>query len=146
MLKFEGDSVQTLNYNIRVLGRSGVLVLNAIGSPSDLNEISQSLDPVLKGVNFTSGNTYADYKEGIDKKASYGIAGLIAGGILAKTGILAKMGIFIVKFAKLIFAGLAAAVAAFWRWLSKKKKEKRKQEADESSDKGGPKTTSPENI
>jgi uncharacterized membrane-anchored protein len=128
LLKFDGDTTQTLNYNIRVLGRTGVLVLNAIGSPADLNEINQSLDGILKGVNFTKGNTYADYQEGIDKKASYGIAGLIAGGILAKTGILAKLGIFFAKFAKLIFIGIAAAAGGLWKWITGKKSAKKEEE------------------
>jgi uncharacterized membrane-anchored protein len=128
LLKFDSDSGQTLNYNIRILGRTGVLVLNAIGTPADLNEINQSLQPILKGVNFSKGNTYADYKEGIDKKASYGIAGLIAGGVLAKTGLLAKLGLFFVKFAKLIFLALAGAIGGLWKWFFGKKKEKENPE------------------
>jgi uncharacterized membrane-anchored protein len=128
LLNFEGDSSPTLNYNIRVLGRNGVLVLNAIGSPSDLSEINQSLSGILKGINFTPGNAYADFQEGIDKKASYGIAGLIAGGILAKTGILAKMGLFFAKFAKLIFVGMAAGAGALWKLFTGRKSAKKEEE------------------
>jgi uncharacterized membrane-anchored protein len=116
-LKFDTDSSETLNYNIRILGKEGVLVLNAIGSPSDLDEINKDLPGILPSVNFVSGNTYADYKEGVDKKASYGIAGLIAGGILMKTGLLAKLGIFFAKFAKLIIVGLIAAFGGLWKWF-----------------------------
>ncbi|HOY97219.1 MAG TPA: DUF2167 domain-containing protein [Catalimonadaceae bacterium] len=121
-LRFGTDSTETLNYNIRVLGKAGVLVVNAIGSPEDLPEIKQELDGILTAVDFTEGNAYADYKEGVDKKASYGIAGLIAGGILMKTGLLAKIGIFLLKFSKLIIVGLVAGASALWKWITGKKK------------------------
>src|ERR1043165_7495324 len=79
-LRFEGDSSETLNYNIRILGREGVLVLNAIGSMEQLDQIKANVSPVLASVNFSDGNRYADFKEGTDKVAAYGVVGLIAGG------------------------------------------------------------------
>jgi uncharacterized membrane-anchored protein len=122
-IRFGTDSAETLNYNIRILGKAGVLVVNAIGSPEDLPEIKQELDGILTAIDFTEGNAYADYKEGVDKKASYGIAGLIAGGILMKTGLLAKIGIFLLKFSKLIIVGLIAGASALWKWITGKKKD-----------------------
>jgi uncharacterized membrane-anchored protein len=50
--------------------------------------------------NFTTGNTYGEFNSSVDKVAAYGIAGLIAGGILAKTGLFAKIGILLLKFIK----------------------------------------------
>jgi uncharacterized membrane-anchored protein len=117
-LLFEGDSTETLNYNIRILGRKGVLVLNAIGGIEQLNEIKTNVRPVLASVNFKEGNRYADFNESTDKVAAYGLVGLIAGGVLAKTGILAKLGIVFVKFAKVIVLGIAAlggAVVKFFK-------------------------------
>ncbi len=108
---FENDSVETLNYNIRVLGRKGVLVLNAIGTMDQLGEIKSKINPVLTSVNFTKGNQYADFDEGIDRVAAYGIGGLIAGGVLMKTGLFAKIGLVFLKFAKVILVGGAALVA-----------------------------------
>lgn len=119
-LKFEGDSVYTLNYHIRVLGKEGVLELNVIGSPDDLPEIRQNLGGLLGAFEFQSGNRYADFKEGVDKKATYGIAGLIAGGVLMKTGLLAKIGIFLLKFSKVIIMGLIAGAGAIYQWFRKK--------------------------
>ena len=107
------------------------MVLNAIGTPSDLQEINESLSDILQSVNFTAGNTYADYKEGVDKKASYGIAGLIAGGVLAKTGILAKIGIFLVKFSKFIFIGIAAAAGSIWKWVTGRRNAKKEEEENQ---------------
>ena len=112
-LKEVGDSVEFLNYNIRVLGRKGVLVLNAIGGLDQLEEIKQETPTILAATNFTSGNTYEEFNSSIDKVAAYSIAGLIAGGILAKTGLFAKLGILLIKFIKPILVG----VSAFGAWV-----------------------------
>lgn len=115
-LKALEDSLETLNYNIRILGRKGVLVLNAIGDLDQLNEIKANNATLLKATNFTKGNTYEEFNSSIDKVAAYGIAGLIAGGILAKTGLLAKVGILLLKFLKPLIVGIGAAGA----WIVRK--------------------------
>jgi uncharacterized membrane-anchored protein len=107
------DTSAFLNYNIRILGRKGVLVLNAIGGIDQLAEIKQQTPAILAATNFTAGNTYGDFDSNVDKVAAYGIAGLIAGGILAKTGLFAKLGIFLLKFLKPLIAGFAA----FGAWI-----------------------------
>lgn len=119
-LLFEGDSTETLNYNIRILGRKGVLVLNAIGGIEQLNEIKTKVRPVLASVNFKEGNRYADFNESTDKVAAYGLVGLIAGGVLAKTGILAKLGLILAKSAKLILLGVAAVGGAIVKFFKGK--------------------------
>jgi uncharacterized membrane-anchored protein len=101
-LKFGNDSISTLNYNIRILGRKGYLVLNAIGSIEILPEVKKDVDKVLASVDFNVGNKYADFDPKVDKVAAYGIGGLIAGKVLAKVGFFA----FIGKFLKFIIAGL----------------------------------------
>ncbi len=118
---FEGDSSETLNYNIRILGRKGVLVLNAIGEMEQLNEIKSRINPILANVNFNEGNRYADFDESTDKVAAYGIGGLIAGGVLLKTGLLGKIGILLLKFIKPVLVGLAVLGGAIWKFFSGKK-------------------------
>ena len=112
-LKEVGDSVEFLNYNIRVLGRKGVLVLNAIGGLDQLDEIKQQTPTIIAATNFTAGNTYEEFNSSVDKVAAYGIAGLIAGGILMKTGLFAKLGILLLKFIKPLLVG----VSAFGAWV-----------------------------
>jgi len=122
-LQFENDSTETLNYNIRVLGRKGVLVLNAIGGMDQLYEIKTNIDAILASVNFTEGNRYEDFDESNDKIAAYGVGGLIAGGILAKTGLFAKIGLLFAKFAKVFIIGGIAAGGAIIRLFSGRKKD-----------------------
>jgi uncharacterized membrane-anchored protein len=70
---------------------------------------------------FDEGSRYADYQPGIDKKAAYGLAGLITGGLIAKkVGLLAAVALFAKKFLAIIIAGLVAAGASLRRMLTKK--------------------------
>ena len=48
--------------------------------------IDGRIDEILGMVGFNPGSTYAEFSPGVDKAAEYGIAGLIAGGMLAKAG------------------------------------------------------------
>lgn len=87
-LKFQGsEGPNTLNYNVRVLGRTGVLNLNAVAAMPQLGEIRPAMEGLLPMVEFNPGNRYADFDEKVDKVAAYGIAGLVAGGAAAKVGL-----------------------------------------------------------
>jgi uncharacterized membrane-anchored protein len=98
-LKFGGESEDTLNYDIRILGRRGVLVLGAISSMEDFSEIDQKVPTILSMVDFQPGSSYADFDPKVDKIATYGLAALVAGGALAGA---AKLGLFAALF-KYIF-------------------------------------------
>jgi len=108
-LSFEGEEINTLNYNIRVLGRKGYLNLNAIGTIDILPEFKKDVDEILNSVHFTDGNKYADFNPEIDEVAAYGIGGLIAGKLLAKAGFFA----LILKFWKIIAIAVVGAFTVF---------------------------------
>ncbi len=110
-IAFDGSAVNTLNYNIRVLGRKGYLQMNVIGEMPVLPQVNANMDNILPAVNFTEGNRYADFNPDIDKVAAYGIGGLIAGKVLMKAGILAKLGLILAKFWKFIAFGVIALFA-----------------------------------
>ena len=69
-LKFGRDESNSLNYNVKVLGRQGVLVLTAVSEMSRLDEVRASMRKVLECVEFKPGNRYADYIPGSDKAAT----------------------------------------------------------------------------
>jgi uncharacterized membrane-anchored protein len=110
-LKFEGNNENTLNYNFRILGRKGVLVLNAVSGMKQLKDIESKSAPLLASVNFSDGNRYAEYVPGKDRVAEFGIAALIAGGAAAaaKTGLLKSLWVGILAAKKFIILGLIAA-------------------------------------
>ena len=122
-LKFGDSDTNTLNYNVRVLGRKGVLVLNAVSSMDQLSGIETSMQEVLGFVDFNEGNRYADFTPGIDKIAAYGIGALIAGKVLAKVGIFKLLLGFILAAKKFAIVGLVALGALIRKLFGRKPRE-----------------------
>ena len=121
-LKFEGADDETLNYSIRMLGRKGVLELNAIASVDQFSEIDKQTPEILGMVDFKEGSRYADFDPKVDKVAKYGLATLVAGGALAaaaKLGLLKGLWVFILAAKKFIIIGIVA-VAAFFKKMFKR--------------------------
>jgi uncharacterized membrane-anchored protein len=121
--KFGTADYNTLNYEVRVLGRKGVLSLNAIATMAELPLVKASIDDVLKMPGFTEGNKYSDFNSSTDKVAEYGIGALVAGGILAKTGAFAVIGKFLLAAWKFIAIGAVAAFGAVKRFITGRRKE-----------------------
>ena len=124
-LKFASADHDMLNYDIRVLGRRGVLSLNVVSSLSDLAEVKAAAGQISSTAAFESGSTYADYKKGSDKVAEFGVAGLIAAGVGAvvakKLGLLAIVFLFLKKGLVLVVAAFGGGVAWFRRTFLGKK-------------------------
>jgi uncharacterized membrane-anchored protein len=111
----------TLNYNLRLLGRSGVLVLNAVASIKQLQDIEKATPDILGMVNFNPGKRYSDYKPGVDKIATYGLAALVAGGVAAKTGFFKGLLMSILALKKFIIIAVVAVIAFIKKLFGKKK-------------------------
>ena len=111
-LKFgEEEGPNTLNYEIRILGRKGMLSLNAVGKMYDLPLVNKDISKVLSVASFTEGNSYFDFDPKIDNVAAWTIGGLVAGKLLAKAGLFAIIMKFLAplwKFIVLAFVGLGA--------------------------------------
>lgn len=106
--KIEGFENNTLNYNIRVLGRKGVLVLNFIAGMDQKALIDSNIDTVLSLADFDQGSKYSDFDPDIDQIAAYGLGALVAGKVAAKTGFLIAAILFLKKFGIFILIGLGA--------------------------------------
>jgi uncharacterized membrane-anchored protein len=120
----EGEDGETLNYNIRMLGRKGELELNAIADVAQLPEIDAQTPQILGMVDFKEGNRYADFDPKVDKVAKYGIAALVAGGVLAtaaKLGLLKGLWIFILAAKKFIIIAVVAVIAAIKKLFNRNK-------------------------
>ena len=112
-LKFQGANENTLNYNIRILGRRGVLVLNAVATVAQLPEIERAAPSILSMVDFKEGHRYADFNPKTDKVAAVGIAALVAGGVAVKMGLFKGLFVALLAAKKFVIIGGAAVVA----WL-----------------------------
>jgi len=117
VLKFGGNQNSTLNYDVRVLGRRGVLSLNIVAGVDDLAEVGPAATALMNTAIFDAGSRYTDYQPGKDQKAAYGVAGLVAGGaalaVAKKVGFLGVLLLFLKKGAAFILVGIGAA----WTWL-----------------------------
>ncbi len=122
-LSFGAESERTLNYDIRALGRRGVLSLNAVASMSQLKTIENDMQQVLGFVEFNEGHRYGDYVAGMDKVAAYGIGGLIAGKLAAKAGLFKLLMLFAAKFWKLLIVAAAGIGYLVKKLLSGRRKE-----------------------
>jgi uncharacterized membrane-anchored protein len=118
-LIFGSGGDHTLNYNIRILGRRGVLILNAVAGMQQLDAIRAETGTILPAVEFNEGHRYADYLPGTDKAAVYGIGGLILGGVAAKAGLFKVLWIGLLAFKKALIAGVVALIAFLKRLFSK---------------------------
>ncbi|TGM07957.1 DUF2167 domain-containing protein [Leptospira barantonii] len=116
-LKFEGSETDTLNYNIRILGRKGVIILNVIADADKLPMVNEELDAIVNSTEFNEGNRYADFNPGLDTVAAYGIGGLIAGKVLAKAGLFALL----LKFWKVIALAVLGGFGVLKKFIFREK-------------------------
>jgi uncharacterized membrane-anchored protein len=116
-IRFGDADENTLNYNVRILGRKGVLVLNAISGMNSLPEVQANIATVTGSVTFEDGHSYFDFNPDVDEVAAWTIGGLVAGKVLAKAGFFA----LILKFWKLIAVAVAAGGSAVIKLLRRKK-------------------------
>jgi uncharacterized membrane-anchored protein len=111
---YQSEGRKGINYNIRYLGRKGVMEVVIVADEQNLVKTVASAKKILASYSFTSGNKYSEFRDG-DKIAEYGLAALVGGGALAvaaKSGLLQKFWKFIViavvgagAFVKKLFTG-----------------------------------------
>ncbi len=114
-LSFRGN--ETVNYDMRILGKNGFVSINAVIDPENTNEVVSKESSIIQSLSFNQGYAYSDFDPNRDKISDWTIGGLVAGGVLAKTGVLAKIGAFLLKFSKLIIVGVIGLGAAIVKWF-----------------------------
>ncbi|HQZ71359.1 MAG TPA: DUF2167 domain-containing protein [Anaerolineae bacterium] len=122
-LRFGDQMHHTLNYDLRILGRTGVLSLNAVSSMSEVSSVRAGMHAVLDFTRFNAGKRYEDFKPGEDKVSDLGIATLILGGtaVAAKSGLLKGLLLAILAFKKLVIVGLAGLWIAIRKRVARRK-------------------------
>ncbi|MBC7849500.1 MAG: DUF2167 domain-containing protein [Chitinophagaceae bacterium] len=123
-LKSAEATENTLNYRVMILGRKGLLSMNAVAPIYALDSVRNHIDEVLAMPQFTAGNKYSDFDPKVDDVAAWTIGGLVAGKVLAKVGFLA----IILKYLKFILLGIAAVGGGVWKWITGRRKRKEELE------------------
>ncbi len=121
MLFGSSNGVHTLNYDIRILGRRGALVMTAVSDLELLPEVAEGCKVLLAVTEFNEGHAYKDFDPGMDKIAAYGIGGLIAGKLALKAGFFKVILIFLAKFWKIGAVAIVAIGAGIKNFLSRRK-------------------------
>lgn len=125
-------SSETLNYNVRVLGRHGFVEILAVADIADADAVIACGDSLSTRVSFADGYAYSDFNPVTDDVSDWTIGGLVAGGaLLAKTGILAKIGLFLLKAWKVILLAIAAIGALVAKIVKGRKKGDEEEEKKE---------------
>ncbi|MBI5367696.1 MAG: DUF2167 domain-containing protein [Planctomycetes bacterium] len=89
----EAKSGDSINYNVRLLGRAGVMEATLVVDPEDMAKDLPDFRKLLANFSYKSGSKYSEWRSG-DKIAAYGLAALVAGGAAAaaaKSGLLGKL-------------------------------------------------------
>ena len=110
-----------LNYDVRVLGRKGVLSFNAVASMNRLGDIEENMKQVMAFADFNAGQRYADYDSKTDNLAAYGIGALVAGKVAAKVGLFKLILGAIIAAKKLVVVAVVAVGGFIARLLGRKK-------------------------
>lgn len=96
------SGADVVNYNTRILGRSGVMDVLLVADPDTLQASMGELNTALENFSYDPGQHYSEFRQG-DRVAEFGLGALIVGGAAA------------VAAHKGVFAGLLAGLAAAWK-------------------------------
>lgn len=114
-------SEQGVNYNTYLLGRRGYFELNLVTDRANVEKGKPLAKTLLNAVSFNAGERYSDYDAKSDKVAEYGLAALIGGIAAKKIGLLAMIGIALLKFWKLTAIGVIAVGAGLKKFVFRDK-------------------------
>ena len=116
------DDPLNVNYNTYALGRDGYFSMNMVTTLADLPALKPVAEQQLAALDYNAGRRYADFDAKSDHVAEYGLAALVVGVAAHKLGFIALAGAFLLKFAKVIFVGLAVLGGGVTRFFKRKPK------------------------
>ncbi len=118
----DDNDAAVINFNTRILGRTGVTSVVLVADPQTLDQAVREFKDSIKTYDYASGERYAEYKAG-DKVAEYGLAALIGGGAAAvavKTGLWKTILVALAAGWKIVAAAAAGAVAWIVKFFKRK--------------------------
>jgi uncharacterized membrane-anchored protein len=112
---------QGVNFNTYVLGREGYFMMNLVTGLAELPAHKPAAQTMLSALSFAEGKRYEDFNAATDHVAEYGLAALVLGVGAKKVGLLAALGLFFAKFAKIILVGLAVVGGGLFKLFKRDK-------------------------
>ena len=114
------NAAETINYNTYALGREGYFSLDLITGADTIGADRQVATDLLANLTFVPGKRYSDFNGSTDKVAAYGLAALVGVVAAKKLGLIAIVGLFLVKIWKLALLAFVAVGAAVRRFFTRK--------------------------
>jgi uncharacterized membrane-anchored protein len=112
------DSSLGVNYNTYALGREGYFSLNLLTEADMLSSQKVHSRTLLAALEYNKGKDYGDFNASTDNVAAYGITALVAGVAAKKLGLLALIGAFLAKGAKLLILAAGAVLYGIKRFFT----------------------------
>ena len=79
MSQFSNEAIRTMNHEVRLLGRAGVLSMSIVADANQYPQIVARVPTIIDMFTWQPGNTYDDYDEDSDVRAAGGLDTLITG-------------------------------------------------------------------
>jgi len=114
------DVVKSINYNTYALGRDGYFSLNLLSNSERVAGDKAVAHELLGDLAYNAGKRYEDFSASTDRIAEYGLMARVGGVAAKKLGLFAIVAAFVLKFAKVIFVGLAVAGAGVMNFFRRK--------------------------
>jgi uncharacterized membrane-anchored protein len=118
----DSDNSETINFNTRVLGRTGVTSATLMVEPTEFDGGVSEFKNMIGTYAYTQGQRYYEFRSG-DKIAEYGLTALVVGGaaaVAAKTGFWKVLAGVLAASWKFIIAGVAALLAGVRQMFKRK--------------------------
>lgn len=121
-LRIGSNNGESINYSTRLLGRHGVMKVDLVCSPEEMQSLLPQYQQIIAGHQYLTGHTYAEFRAG-DKMAKYGLTALVAGGAAVaagKAGLFAKLAGLFGKLGKgivVVIAGIGLALKGLFSKL-----------------------------
>jgi uncharacterized membrane-anchored protein len=122
--KHKGESdreTKGVNYNTYALGRDGYFSLNLLTNSERIGADKAVARTLLAALDYNPGKAYQDFNPSTDHIAAYGIAALVGGIAAKKLGLIALVGAFVLKFAKIIGIAVVAFMGGIWKLFGRKR-------------------------
>lgn len=110
---------QTVNYNTYALGRAGYFSLDLVTGSDTIAADKLVAKQLLAALQYDEGKRYADFNGSTDKVAAYGIAALVGAVAVKKLGLLAVIGLFLLKIWKIALIVALGGWAAMRRFFGR---------------------------
>jgi uncharacterized membrane-anchored protein len=117
----DSESTEFVNYNTYALGREGYFELNLLTGVKSVEDSKLDANKILSSLNYNDSKRYADFVQGKDHIAEYGLAALITGIAAKKLGLLALTGVFIIKIWKMLAIACVVFLGKFKKLFKRNK-------------------------